>query len=164
MEKVSSSSPKFYFFNDWVEAQGEPQTCRLCLHIFLMKRGMISQGFNRFHHVSFFFMWFSTIKTRILLWLRFISPHFIHFHPSKHSLGNPMKVYIDWQCCIFAFCYQYRLKSLIYNSHATCTNTHTYTKHLRIFIVVQTPTGAGDRPLAEIRLNRVTMHSNPLAG
>ncbi|KEH19031.1 hypothetical protein MTR_8g036030 [Medicago truncatula] len=27
-----------------------------------------------------------------------------------------------------------------------------------------TPTGAGDRPLAEIRLNRVTMHSNPLAG
>jgi len=29
---------------------------------------------------------------------------------------------------------------------------------------LQTQTGAGDRPLAEIRLNRVTMHANPLAG
>jgi len=29
---------------------------------------------------------------------------------------------------------------------------------------VQTQTGAGDRPLAEIRLNRVTIHANPLAG
>ncbi|KAG2380483.1 Peptidyl-prolyl cis-trans isomerase [Vigna angularis] len=27
-----------------------------------------------------------------------------------------------------------------------------------------TQTGAGDRPLAEIRLNRVTIHANPLAG
>lgn len=27
----------------------------------------------------------------------------------------------------------------------------------------QTPTGADDRPLAEIRLNRVTIHANPLA-
>lgn len=30
--------------------------------------------------------------------------------------------------------------------------------------IVQTQTGAGDRPLAEIRLNRVTIHANPLAG
>ncbi|GKD13137.1 peptidyl-prolyl cis-trans isomerase CYP18-1 [Tanacetum coccineum] len=27
-----------------------------------------------------------------------------------------------------------------------------------------TPTGAGDRPLAEIRINRITIHANPLAG
>lgn len=33
-----------------------------------------------------------------------------------------------------------------------------------VFWFVQTQTGAGDRPLAEIRLNRVTIHSNPLAG
>ena len=26
------------------------------------------------------------------------------------------------------------------------------------------PTGAGDRPLQEIRINRVTVHANPLAG
>lgn len=31
-------------------------------------------------------------------------------------------------------------------------------------VIVQTQTGAGDRPLAEIRLNRVTIHANPLAG
>ncbi|XP_057455319.1 peptidyl-prolyl cis-trans isomerase CYP18-1 [Lotus japonicus] len=30
-------------------------------------------------------------------------------------------------------------------------------------LMEKTPTGAGDRPLAEIRLNRVTMHANPLA-
>jgi hypothetical protein len=37
MEKVSSLSPNvnFYFLKNWVEAQGEPQTYRLCLHIFL---------------------------------------------------------------------------------------------------------------------------------
>ncbi|KAE9445668.1 hypothetical protein C3L33_22434, partial [Rhododendron williamsianum] len=29
---------------------------------------------------------------------------------------------------------------------------------------MQTPTGPGDRPLAEIRINRVTIHANPLAG
>ncbi|OAY85034.1 Peptidyl-prolyl cis-trans isomerase CYP18-1 [Ananas comosus] len=27
-----------------------------------------------------------------------------------------------------------------------------------------TQTGTGDRPLAEIRINRVTIHANPLAG
>lgn len=31
-------------------------------------------------------------------------------------------------------------------------------------VIVQTQTGPGDRPLAEIRLNRVTIHANPLAG
>lgn len=31
-------------------------------------------------------------------------------------------------------------------------------------VSMQTPTGPGDRPLAEIRLNRVTIHANPLAG
>ncbi|KAM7476346.1 hypothetical protein LguiB_023589 [Lonicera macranthoides] len=31
-------------------------------------------------------------------------------------------------------------------------------------IMEKTPTGPGDRPLAEIRLNRVTIHANPLAG
>ncbi|KAL0654736.1 hypothetical protein Bca4012_097427 [Brassica carinata] len=31
-------------------------------------------------------------------------------------------------------------------------------------IMEKTQTGAGDRPLAEIRLNRVTIHANPLAG
>eukprot|EP00249_Psilotum_nudum_P006121 c19473_g1_i1 orf=223-630(+) len=31
-------------------------------------------------------------------------------------------------------------------------------------LMEKTPTGAGDRPLAEIRLNRVTIHANPLAG
>ncbi|PNX80393.1 peptidyl-prolyl cis-trans isomerase 3-like protein, partial [Trifolium pratense] len=30
-------------------------------------------------------------------------------------------------------------------------------------LMEKTPTVAGDRPLAEIRLNRVTLHSNPLA-
>lgn len=32
------------------------------------------------------------------------------------------------------------------------------------YLFVQTQTGPGDRPLAEIRLNRVTIHANPLAG
>ncbi|WVZ24067.1 hypothetical protein V8G54_002611 [Vigna mungo] len=31
-------------------------------------------------------------------------------------------------------------------------------------LMEKTQTGAGDRPLAEIRLNRVTIHANPLAG
>ncbi|PON35219.1 Notch [Parasponia andersonii] len=31
-------------------------------------------------------------------------------------------------------------------------------------LMEKTPTGPGDRPLAEIRLNRVTIHANPLAG
>ncbi|EOX96179.1 PREDICTED: peptidyl-prolyl cis-trans isomerase CYP18-1 isoform X2 [Theobroma cacao] len=31
-------------------------------------------------------------------------------------------------------------------------------------IMEKTQTGPGDRPLAEIRLNRVTIHANPLAG
>ncbi|KAG0570873.1 hypothetical protein KC19_6G193800 [Ceratodon purpureus] len=31
-------------------------------------------------------------------------------------------------------------------------------------VMEKTPTGAADRPLAEIRLNRVTIHANPLAG
>ncbi|KAB1218930.1 Peptidyl-prolyl cis-trans isomerase-like 3 [Morella rubra] len=31
-------------------------------------------------------------------------------------------------------------------------------------LMEKTPTGPGDRPLAEIRLNHVTMHANPLAG
>ncbi|KAE8727516.1 Peptidyl-prolyl cis-trans isomerase-like 3 [Hibiscus syriacus] len=31
-------------------------------------------------------------------------------------------------------------------------------------IMEKTQTGADDRPLAEIRLNRVTIHANPLAG
>ncbi|XP_019228360.1 PREDICTED: peptidyl-prolyl cis-trans isomerase CYP18-1 isoform X1 [Nicotiana attenuata] len=31
-------------------------------------------------------------------------------------------------------------------------------------IMEKTPTGPGDKPLAEIRLNRVTIHANPLAG
>ncbi|EEF50407.1 cyclophilin-10, putative [Ricinus communis] len=31
-------------------------------------------------------------------------------------------------------------------------------------IMEKTQTGAGDRPLAEIRINRVTIHANPLAG
>ncbi|KAJ0770023.1 putative peptidylprolyl isomerase [Helianthus annuus] len=32
-------------------------------------------------------------------------------------------------------------------------------------LFIMTPTaGAGDRPLAEIRINRITIHSNPLAG
>ncbi|CAN1236607.1 Peptidyl-prolyl cis-trans isomerase CYP18-1 [Linum grandiflorum] len=30
--------------------------------------------------------------------------------------------------------------------------------------VLQTPTGPGDKPLAEIRINHVTIHANPLAG
>lgn len=30
--------------------------------------------------------------------------------------------------------------------------------------VLQTQTGPGDKPLAEIRINRVTIHANPLAG
>lgn len=30
--------------------------------------------------------------------------------------------------------------------------------------ILQTPTGPGDKPLAEIRINRVTIHANPLAG
>ena len=31
-------------------------------------------------------------------------------------------------------------------------------------LMEKTPTGPGDKPLAEIRLNRVTIHANPLAG
>ena len=31
-------------------------------------------------------------------------------------------------------------------------------------LMEKTPNGPGDRPLAEIRLNRVTVHANPLAG
>ncbi|GFS39932.1 cyclophilin-like peptidyl-prolyl cis-trans isomerase family protein [Actinidia rufa] len=31
-------------------------------------------------------------------------------------------------------------------------------------LMEKTPTGPGDRPLAEIRMNRVTIHANPLAG
>ncbi|KAF7106225.1 hypothetical protein CFC21_106974 [Triticum aestivum] len=31
-------------------------------------------------------------------------------------------------------------------------------------LMEKTPTGPADRPLAEIRLNRVTVHANPLAG
>ncbi|GKA85374.1 retrovirus-related pol polyprotein from transposon TNT 1-94, partial [Tanacetum coccineum] len=31
-------------------------------------------------------------------------------------------------------------------------------------LMEKTPTGAGDRPLAEIRINRITIHANPLAG
>ncbi|KAJ6686139.1 PEPTIDYL-PROLYL CIS-TRANS ISOMERASE-LIKE 3 [Salix purpurea] len=31
-------------------------------------------------------------------------------------------------------------------------------------IMEKTQTGQGDRPLAEIRINRVTIHANPLAG
>ncbi|XP_022859562.1 peptidyl-prolyl cis-trans isomerase CYP18-1 [Olea europaea var. sylvestris] len=31
-------------------------------------------------------------------------------------------------------------------------------------IMEKTQTGPGDRPLAEIRINRVTLHANPLAG
>ncbi|ERN19499.1 hypothetical protein AMTR_s00069p00204060 [Amborella trichopoda] len=31
-------------------------------------------------------------------------------------------------------------------------------------LMEKTPTGHGDRPLAEIRINRVTIHANPLAG
>lgn len=33
-----------------------------------------------------------------------------------------------------------------------------------MFNVLQTQTGPGDKPLAEIRINRVTIHANPLAG
>lgn len=39
-----------------------------------------------------------------------------------------------------------------------------YLAHWLSFWIVQTQTGPGDRPLAEIRINRVTIHANPLAG
>ncbi|KAJ4775229.1 Peptidyl-prolyl cis-trans isomerase [Rhynchospora pubera] len=36
--------------------------------------------------------------------------------------------------------------------------------NFKFIVLDQTQTGPGDRPLAEIRLNNVTIHANPLAG
>lgn len=36
--------------------------------------------------------------------------------------------------------------------------------HEHALVFVQTQAGLGDRPLADIRINRVTIHANSLAG
>jgi hypothetical protein len=136
---------------------------RLCLHIFLMKRGMISQGLEGFRHVSSLFMWFSTIKHGShcdYVLFRHIS--FISIHLNIALATQWRSTLIDNVVFLhFVINIHLNASSII---HTRNMHSHTYTKHLIIFVVVQTPTGAGDRPLAEIRLNRVTMHSNPLAG
>ncbi|RWW11648.1 hypothetical protein GW17_00024727 [Ensete ventricosum] len=54
------------------------------------------------------------------------------------------------------------LPSLVPGCHAI----FLFCRGLRLILpfAFQTQTGPGDRPLAEIRLNRVTIHANPLAG
>jgi len=56
---------------------------------------------------------------------------------------------------------------VIFTRHVRCfafASSHQIQQCLLLFGFAQTQTGQGDRPLAEIRINRVTIHANPLAG
>jgi hypothetical protein len=75
------------------------------------RSGLFSIGWYGFYHVSFFLVWFSTkqIMDPSIVITFYFSPHFFHFHKSKHNLVNTM-LYL---CILLSPHIKYTVKCLI---------------------------------------------------